>query len=146
MSGAITRFASALAGLAVVLLLWEATVRVMGFPPVTLPTPSAVLKELFTEPGWYFDHTMYTLGTTLGGFVLAVVVGILLAVLIVSSPFFEHTFYPIIVAMNSVPPGLSTRWISRRKSRGARTCSITSERTHMSNVLSGKLACCSSPP
>ena len=103
MSGAITRFASALAGLAVVLLLWEATVRVMGFPPVTLPTPSAVLKELFTEPGWYFDHTMYTLGTTLGGFVLAVVVGILLAVLIVSSPFFEHTFYPIIVAMNSVP-------------------------------------------
>lgn len=97
------RFASAFGGLMMVLVLWEVVVRAMGIPPVTLPVPSAVFKELVSEPGWYLDHTLYTLGTTLGGFALAVVVGVLLAVLIVSSRFFESTFYPVIVAMNSVP-------------------------------------------
>ena len=103
MTGAFGRFASALGGLVVVLLLWEVIVRAMSIPPVTLPVPSAVLMELAAEPGWYLNHTLYTVGTTLAGFALAVVVGILLAVLIVSSRFFDDTFYPIIVAMNSVP-------------------------------------------
>ncbi len=103
MTGAFGRFAGAFGGLMVMLLLWEVTVRAMAIPPVTLPVPSAVLMELAAEPGWYLNHTLYTVGTTLGGFVLAVVVGILLAVLIVSSRFFENTFYPMIVALNSVP-------------------------------------------
>jgi len=103
MTSAFGRVASAFGGLMIVLLLWEVIVRAMLIPPVTLPVPSAVLMELVAEPSWYLNHTLYTLGTTLGGFALAVVVGILLAVLIVSSRFFENTFYPIIVAMNSVP-------------------------------------------
>jgi NitT/TauT family transport system permease protein len=103
MTSGFGRVASAFGGLMAALLLWEAIVRAMLIPPVTLPMPSAVLMELVAEPSWYLSHTLYTLGTTLGGFALAVVIGIVLAVLIVSSGLFENTFYPIIVAMNSVP-------------------------------------------
>jgi NitT/TauT family transport system permease protein len=103
MTSGFGRVASAVGGLMIMLLLWEVIVRAMRIPPVTLPVPSAVLMELVAEPSWYLNHTLYTLGTTLGGFALAVVVGIVLAVLIVSSRFFENTFYPIIVATNSVP-------------------------------------------
>src|SRR5574340_675769 len=103
MHGALRRFASAFTGLLIVLVLWEAAVRGLGVPAVTLPAPSEVLGELAKEPAWYLDHTLYTVGTTLGGFALAVVLGVLVAVLIVSSNIFESTFYPIIVAMNGVP-------------------------------------------
>ena len=47
--------------------------------------------------GWY------TLLTTLGGFVLAVVIGVALAVLIVEIKFLDNTLYAFILALNTVP-------------------------------------------
>lgn len=85
------------------LLLWEALVRLLHVRPITLPPPSAVLLELAHEWHWYLDHAGYTLVTTLGGFALSVVVGVLLAMLLVGSRRFEHAIYPLIVGLNSVP-------------------------------------------
>ncbi len=85
------------------LVLWEALVRLLHVRPITLPPPSAVLAELSGEWRWYLDHAAYTLLTTLGGFVLSVVVGVALAMLLVGSRWFEHAVYPLIVALNSVP-------------------------------------------
>lgn len=85
------------------LLVWELLVRLLHVRPITLPPPTAVLHELASEWRWYLDHTGYTLLTTLGGFVLAVVVGVALAMLLVGSRRFEHAVYPLIVALNSVP-------------------------------------------
>jgi len=87
----------------VFLLAWEALVRLLHVRPITLPPPSAVLTELAGEWGWYLDHTAYTLLTTLGGFALSVVVGVALAMMLVGSRWFEHSIYPLIVALNSVP-------------------------------------------
>jgi NitT/TauT family transport system permease protein len=97
------RFLGGFSGLAIALATWEVLVNALSIPPVTLPAPTAILKELAAEYGWYIGHTLYTVGTTLAGFSLAVVVGVLVAVLIVSSRLFESTFYPLIIAMNSVP-------------------------------------------
>jgi NitT/TauT family transport system permease protein len=85
------------------LAIWEFLVRLLHVRPVTLPPPTAILSELFSEGPWYLDHTMYTLLTTLGGFSLSVVIGVALAMLLVASRWFEHAFYPLIVALNSVP-------------------------------------------
>jgi NitT/TauT family transport system permease protein len=84
-------------------LVWEAAVRAFKVKPVVLPPPSAVLAELFSAPGWYLGHAWYTLLVTLGGFLLAVVVGVLLAVLIVESRLLEKSIYALIVGLNSVP-------------------------------------------
>ncbi len=82
---------------------WEIGVRVFGVKPILLPPPSAVLKELWTDPGWYMGHAWYTLLVTIGGFAIALVSGVLLAALIVESRLLEKTVYALIVGLNSVP-------------------------------------------
>ena len=93
----------AAAGILFCLLLWEGLVRVSGVKPVTMPPASAVMVEIYQDFGWYAGHAWFTVLTTIGGFAVAVVVGIAVAVMIVSSRFFEETFYPAIVALNNVP-------------------------------------------
>ena len=97
------QWALGLVSMMLFLLLWEAAVRLLHVRPITLPPPSAVLLELAAEWRWYLDHAGYTLLTTLGGFALAVVVGVGLAMLLVGSRGFEHSIYPLIVGLNSVP-------------------------------------------
>jgi NitT/TauT family transport system permease protein len=94
---------TAIAAIIGVFLLWEAGVRAFKVKTVILPPPSAVLADLFQAPGWYLGHAWTTLVVTLGGFALAVVVGVLLAVLIVESQLLEKSIYALIVALNSVP-------------------------------------------
>ena len=94
---------TALGVLAGVFLLWEAGVRALQVKPIILPPPSAVFADLFSAPAWYLGHAWYTLVVTLGGFALAVLVGVLLAVLIVESRLLDKSIYALIVALNSVP-------------------------------------------
>jgi len=92
-----------LIALAVVLLGWEVLCRLLQVRDIMLPLPSQIFAELASEPRWYLTHTLYTLWTTVVGFVLAVVVGVLIAVALVSSRLFERFLYPLIVGFNSVP-------------------------------------------
>jgi len=85
------------------LVMWELLVRAMHVRPITLPPPSAVMSELFGEWRFYVDHAGYTLLTTMAGFMLAVLFGVLLATMLVGSKLFEHTVYPLIIGLNSVP-------------------------------------------
>ena len=84
-------------------VLWEAAVRVLAVKPVILPPPSAIWTEFWSDPVWYLRHAWYTLLVTLGGFGIALVVGVFLAILIVESRILEQTIYALIVGMNSVP-------------------------------------------
>jgi NitT/TauT family transport system permease protein len=89
--------------LAGLLVIWEVCVRAFEVKAITLPAPSVVWTEFAHDPLFYLRHAWYTLLITLGGFALAVVIGVLLAVLIVESRLLENTIYALIVAMNSVP-------------------------------------------
>jgi NitT/TauT family transport system permease protein len=62
-----------------------------------------VFVELAGDPLWYLRHAWYTLLVTLGGFALALVIGVALAVAIVESRLLEKTIYALIVGLNSVP-------------------------------------------
>lgn len=85
------------------LLLWEAGVWFFQASPLILPAPSAIFAAFMETPGVFLRHLGFTLLMTCVGFVLAVVLGILLSVLIVSSPFIERTVYTLLVALNSIP-------------------------------------------
>ncbi|WP_151445951.1 ABC transporter permease [Lacisediminimonas profundi] len=93
----------ALVSFLVVLAAWEALVHLLKVRPIMLPPPSAIFKELISEPVWYAGHAWYTLLTTMAGFVLSVVFGVAIAMLLVGSRWFESAVYPLIIAMNSVP-------------------------------------------
>ena len=85
------------------LLLWETAVKGLDVRSIMLPAPSDILYELWQDTGWYLSNAGYTLLTTLIGFVLSVVIGVAIAVLLVSLPWFENAIYPLIVSFNSVP-------------------------------------------
>lgn len=87
----------------VVLIIWEAVVRIFELPRWLLPAPSAIwagfLETISTIPG----HLWATTLETVSGFLLAVVSGIALAMLIAYTPWLERALYPLLVAVQSVP-------------------------------------------
>ncbi|WP_459615630.1 ABC transporter permease [Bordetella sp. 2513F-2] len=91
------------ASILVFLLAWEAIVRGFQVRAIMLPAPSQVLLELAAEWRWYLGQAAYTLMTTVAGFLIAVLGGAAIAVALVSSRWVESLFYPLIVALNSVP-------------------------------------------
>ena len=89
--------------LAVTLLLWEGGVWLFQPLPLILPAPSAIVGAFLQTPGLFMRQLGFTLGMTCLGFALAVILGVLLAVAIVSSRFLERTIYTLLVALNSIP-------------------------------------------
>lgn len=95
--------AAGMFSLVVVLIVWEVACRVLHVRAIMLPLPSQILAELAAEFPWYMQHSLYTLLTTLAGFALSVVGGVLIAVALVGSRMFERFLYPLIIGFNSVP-------------------------------------------
>jgi NitT/TauT family transport system permease protein len=85
------------------LALWEVVVIGLRVPEYLLPAPSEVVAALGDEWRYLAAHTAVTLWEILCGFALAVAVGVPLAMLIVASPLFERSVYPLLVASQSVP-------------------------------------------
>jgi NitT/TauT family transport system permease protein len=85
------------------LALWEIGVSLFAPSPLILPAPSAILAAFMETPGLFLRQLGFTLAMTCIGFALAVVLGILLAVLIVYSRLIERTVYTLLVALNSIP-------------------------------------------
>jgi NitT/TauT family transport system permease protein len=89
--------------LAVLVALWELSVRFFGIRTFLLPAPSLVLADIANHPVFYTNQSLYTIYVTMIGFGIAVVTGVLAAIAIVSSRFLDRTFYTLLVATNSVP-------------------------------------------
>ena len=85
------------------LVVWEIACRVFGIREFLLPAPSRILGVVANNPVWLLTNAWHTLYSTLIGFVLAVIFGVTMAVLIISSRFLEETLYVLLVTMNSVP-------------------------------------------
>jgi NitT/TauT family transport system permease protein len=84
-------------------VVWQLGVLIFRPPDYLLPAPSAVFAQFMTTPLWYCDQALQTVGATLLGFSLALIVGCLAAVGIVYSRVIENTLYTLLVALNSVP-------------------------------------------
>ena len=90
-------------GIVVVLGLWQAYVTVFAVNPIVLPGPWAITKASIRHFDTLIEQTWPTLAESVYGFALAVVIGVPLAVCVANSRILNLTFYPILIATQSIP-------------------------------------------
>ena len=89
--------------LVLLVIVWEIGVRAFDVPSFLLPTPSSVAVSLVENVGLLWEHSLVTLSSTLIGFFLSAVVGVLIAVMIVMWPALGAAVLPIVVASQVIP-------------------------------------------
>jgi NitT/TauT family transport system permease protein len=83
--------------------MWEAGCRAFAVPPTFLPSPLLILQAMGSYRATLAENAFVTLWTTLAGFGIATIIGLLLGVFIgASKPIYEG-LYPVMVGFNSVP-------------------------------------------
>jgi NitT/TauT family transport system permease protein len=84
---------------------WEWVVRAWGVPAYLVPAPSTVGGALArgVRSGLYLSNFWVTLSEALLGFIIAGIVGIMLGAVIAQFRVVEQTFYPYLVAMQTLP-------------------------------------------
>ena len=85
------------------LVMWEIVVRVVGIPAYILPPPSQILFDLWRKLPRLATAAGYTVQPMLLGFLTAVVVGVLLALVIAFSRRLEGVVYPLLVFFQIIP-------------------------------------------
>lgn len=96
--------------IASVLIAWQLLVVGLDVASYIVPRPLQVLYALWNglavnplSPQSYYYHAYFTLLSTLGGFVLGSIAGVVLGILVAESPFLERHLYPYIVVIRSIP-------------------------------------------
>lgn len=99
----LTRIGYPLAGVIVILAIWTLTCWLGNLPSVVLPTPDQVAFAFFGNLPLLLAESWVTLKETLYGFGLALLLGIPMAVAVANSRTLNLMFYPLLVALQSVP-------------------------------------------
>ena len=84
-------------------LIWDAICRVLKLPLTILPPPSAVFGALWQFRAPIIDNSYVTLWTTLAGFLIATVFGMLLGIAIGWHRAIYAGIYPVLIGFNSIP-------------------------------------------
>ena len=84
-------------------VLWELLCVVFKLDAFVLPRQTAVWQSLIKNHVAVGEHALYTLYTTILGFVLAVVGGVLLGAIVGSSRLSYKGLYPLLIGFNSIP-------------------------------------------
>jgi ABC-type nitrate/sulfonate/bicarbonate transport system permease component len=82
---------------------WQAYVTVAGVPDFILPAPSGIWQSFLDQHDLLLQNTWPTVGIALGGYSLAVVVGLLLAIGMYAFRWLELALYPLVIASQAVP-------------------------------------------
>lgn len=83
--------------------LWEAVVKLFDIPLFILPSIEDVVRDIASAPGLYAMHAAFTVAATLAGFFCAIVVGVIMAVAVISSKILERIFLTLLALIHSVP-------------------------------------------
>jgi NitT/TauT family transport system permease protein len=94
-----------LSAFVILLIVWEAAVRILRVPEFILPPPSAIFVSLYygLKSGLFIQHFFVTAFQTLTGFLLAAFFGIGLGALVAQFRIVERTVYPWLVALQTLP-------------------------------------------
>lgn len=90
-------------GLIGALALWWLATIVFSIEPYLLPSPGDVISKFFEQPAYLLQETGVSLLETIEGFVLAIVVGVPIAIVIVRSAVLERLVYPLLLMVNAIP-------------------------------------------
>jgi NitT/TauT family transport system permease protein len=91
------------AALALVIAAWELGVSALAIPQYLLPPPSRVWNTFVDDPGYIVGHMFATGVAAAGGFLLALGVGTIVALLMAYSRSVERVLYPYMIVIKVVP-------------------------------------------
>ncbi len=83
--------------------IWELVVRLFGIPYYILPAPSHIAFAMYEFWGALWSNSIQTLWTTLAGFALAIVFGLMLGLFIGWDKRIYAGLYPLMIGFNSIP-------------------------------------------
>ena len=84
-------------------LAWELLCLAFGVKDIVLPRPSQIIVTLGQRMPAIWPHALQTLYTTLVGFALGIVAGVLLGAFVGSSKLAYDVAYPLLVGFSSIP-------------------------------------------
>lgn len=87
----------------IVIGIWYVAVLFFGVPSYLLPLPGDVFHKIVSEFPFLMWHTWITTYETVGGFVLSIVLGIALAIAIVSSRAVDRALMPWLILSQTFP-------------------------------------------
>lgn len=88
---------------AVILLVWQIAVPVLGISPFVLPTPWMIVARIGSDFGLLMTHAYVTALEVVYGFGLAVIIGVPTGLMIFYSRMVEKAVYPLLVALQTIP-------------------------------------------
>jgi NitT/TauT family transport system permease protein len=91
------------AGFAIILGVWQLYVEVWHVSKIVLPSPADILHASWQQSGLLLRETWPTALESLYGFLLAVLIGVPMAVCVANSRVLNLSLYPILIATQSVP-------------------------------------------
>ncbi|MCP3469046.1 ABC transporter permease [Bradyrhizobium sp. CCGUVB1N3] len=103
MRGSLSRIGYPLTGAALIVVAWVMICWIGQLPTVVVPTPDKVVAAFISRFPILLSEGWITFKETLSGFLLAMVVGLPMAVAIANSRPLNLMFYPILIALQSVP-------------------------------------------
>ena len=95
--------AGLLAIFVVLFLLWEYAVWLFGVKEYLLPPPSKVWSEFVKRWDTVLQGAIVTTQEIIGGYLIAVVVSVPMALLVARSRFIEESVYPVVVFLQIIP-------------------------------------------
>ncbi len=96
----VKKFPVSLVFIAVVLLIWEGSVRFFSIPAYLLPAPSTILGDINLT---LFHNFFVTLIEAVAGFAIAAIIAFSTALLFVRSPLAERALFPVAITLKTTP-------------------------------------------
>ena len=101
--GSVARAVPPMVAIGVLLAVWQAAVVIAGVSPFILPSPARIAVALWQDRSALIDGALLTARSTLLGFLLAAVVGMLVGSLLSASRRVERAVYPLTLLFQMVP-------------------------------------------
>jgi NitT/TauT family transport system permease protein len=100
---AVSAYLPPLALFIALLAVWQYLVGALDVEEFVLPTPTEIASEMWESRSLLLENGWVTLREVAGGFLAALVVGVVLAVLMAESALLRRTLYPLVVTSQTVP-------------------------------------------
>jgi NitT/TauT family transport system permease protein len=92
-----------IAGFAVILGIWQLYADLWHISKIVLPSPADIVRVSWQQWGLLLRETWPTALESVYGFILAVAIGVPMAVCVANSRVLNLSLYPILIAMQSIP-------------------------------------------
>jgi len=102
-TNSIATFAKSVLGFSALIMIWQFGVPLAKIPSYVLPLPSSIVLRFAETFAVQMNCLAMTAFTTLCGLALALVFGVLLALMVIYVPLLRSLVMPILAAFNSIP-------------------------------------------